>query len=142
MTRIIIQLLLTTLLFTVGCAHVQTGSVSHAVHEALVLGDSLSVQGSIGTRYAFRTYGVRVNKARDDTGRDLAFRSYMMLNAKGQWFEIELSAPSMSARFVDLDLEFVTRSGEERIKQRLSLDRERKPNFITRIGRWNSRSTP
>lgn len=111
-------------------------SVTHALQEASVFEEGLSVRGSISPVCAFTDYGIKVYSARDDTGNDLALRSFQVFYAKVMRFEIEFESPADEAETVTLDIAFTTRSGLQRLKETLPIDRLPCDNFTSRRHVW------
>jgi len=110
--------------------------IHHTIDRAAVYADNLSLQGRLNAVRAFTDYGVKVNSAVDDTGKQLDFRSYQLFWMKAMLFELEFEAPSPTAQTVSVDVEFRTRSGKQRVRTTLALDRTGHTGYRTQLGRW------
>ncbi len=104
----------------------------HKVESAQVLGDSLSVQGCLSL-LAYSDYGIKLVGCRDDTGRELRLRSTQIFWAKDERFELELDPPSSGAAQIEIDVMFRTRSGTQRIRKTLRLDRSGQTSYTTAL---------
>lgn len=127
----------------VGCApRLDTDAKFYVYHhlerQADIGRDSVLVHGEMSQAASFSTYGVRLNHASDDTGRQLFLRSYRFwaISETTQYYELELSAASVAAKTLQLDLDFVTRAGRQRIQRTLELRRDQTtldlPNYFER----------
>ncbi len=107
----------------------------HYVDEAAVFADEpgcLSVTGSVRTDWvhmAVTDYGVKVDRAEDDTGRKLALQSFQIFWMKDQCFEAVFSAPDPRAKSVSVAFAFTTRSGVQRVTKTLPIERNRTPHY-------------
>ncbi len=131
------------LVLPIGCAPAwHSGDegvpVRHSVQRAVVYGDSLSIQGIINRTVAFTDYGVKVNHVSDDTGVALPFRSFQLFWVKELRFEVECAAPPPSARSVNVDLTFLTRSGSESVRKQLTILRQIEPDYTTGLEAWRT----
>jgi hypothetical protein len=128
-----------------GCAPRWHGSrkikLRHFVERAVVYEDSLSVQGKVAPLVSVTDYGFRVNEVNDDTGKRLDFRSYNLFWMKELRFEAEFDAPSDSASNVSVDVEFLSRSGRQRIHKVLPIERDAKRDYRTQLRWWSEEPT-
>ncbi len=108
----------------------------HTVERAAVYNDSLSLQGMITPVVSFTDYGFRVNDVRDDTGKQLEFKSYQVFWMKELRFEAEFEAPTAAATSVNVDVEFLSRSGKQRLQSVLPLSRDAQSDYRTQLRRW------
>lgn len=113
-------------------------TVRHTVQRAVVYGDSLSIQGIINRTLAFTDYGVKVNEVSDDTGVALPFRSFQVFWVKELRFEVECTAPSPSARSVNVNLTFLSRSGSQTVRKKLGILREIQRDYTTGLEAWRT----
>jgi len=114
-------------------------TLTHGIDKAEVHGDSLIVMGWISPLVAVTDYGLKVFEARDDTGRELPFKSFQMTYAKGMWFTIELDAPDPKAKSISLDIAFTSRSGPQRIRKDLPITRNTVRDWRARLHSWEPR---
>ena len=101
--------------------------------------DTISVTGEIipsWMRFAVTDYGIKVNRAEDDTGRTLALRSFQIFWMKVECFEAVFTAPAPAAKSLNIDFVFTSRSGVQRIVKTLPIRRDVKPSYITMPQRW------
>lgn len=110
--------------------------LSHTVQRAATYGDRLSLQGTITPLVSVTDYGFRVNEVRDDTGKTLDFKSFQLFWMKELRFEAEFEAPAASATSIDVDVEFLSRSGKDRVQSVLPISRDVKRDYRTQLGRW------
>jgi hypothetical protein len=139
--RNLVYLVTSILLTTFGCVPSWHSGrerlrVWHTIDRAVVYDDALSVQGWIGPIVAFTDYGLKVNHIDDDTGKPLAFRSFQTFWAKALRFELECAAPNPSAKSVLIDIDFVTRSGKQSLRQTVSIEREPRRDYRTQLDAW------
>ena len=137
-------LLVAVLACTVGCGPSwhsgnERFALRHKIDGAELHGDSLIVTGSITPLVAVTDYGVKVFKARDDTGRELPFKSFQMTYAKGMWFTIELGAPSPKAKSISLGVAFISRSGPQRILEIIPITRGAPRHWRSHLHSWEPR---
>ena len=138
MTRIIPVVAMASLLIGCGPAWHRDSTVrlTHSIPRAVVYGDSLSLQGVIWPVVSVTDYGVRINEVRDDTGKQLALRSYQLFWMKELRFEAEFDAPTAAATSVNVDMEFLSRSGRQRVKAVLPLSRDTERDYRSQRNRW------
>ena len=110
----------------------------HRILHAAVLGDSLSVNGTMNSITAFTDYGIKVYRAVDDQQTNLTLKSFQIFWMKSMCFEIEFSAPHPDATSVQLDLAFTSRSGLQRITKTVTIERDwgEHPGYLTQLRRW------
>jgi len=112
------------------------GTLTHSVQRAAVYDDSLSIQGRINPVVSLTDYGLKVNRVQDDTNKDLSFRSLQIFWAKELRFEAEFDPPSIAAKQVSVDIEFLSRSGRQRVRSSLAIQRNTRADYRTQLGRW------
>lgn len=111
-------------------------TLSHSLQRAVVYDDSLSLQGRVNPVVSFTDYGLKVHRLQDDTGRSLNFRSFQVFWAKELRFEAEFDPPSSAAKQVSVDIEFVSRSGRQRLQSLLDVERNVPTDYRTQLGSW------
>ncbi len=125
-----------------GCApswhRSENVKLSHSVRRAAVYGDTLSLQGIVDPVVSVTDYGFRVNDVRDDAGNQLDFRSYQLFWMKELRFEAAFDAPATAAKSVAIDVEFLSRSGKQRVQMVLPVSRDVKPDYTTQLSRWRN----
>ena len=125
----------------VGCAPAwhagdRTLALSHSLQRAVVYEDRLSVQGVIQPLVSVTDYGFRVNEVHDGTGKNLSLKSFQIFWMKELRFEAEFEAPSVSADTVLVDVEFLSRSGRQRLRSTLPIERNATFDYRTQLPRW------
>lgn len=127
----------------VGCAPPYHGSrhdgirLTHGFGNASVHGDSLFVDGDMCPRVSLTDHGVKVVRAADDTGRELAFKSFQFFLSKDYPFELEFGAPASDAKFVELEVLFVSPSGTQRIKRQMPIERNPRLSYRHQPEVWS-----
>jgi hypothetical protein len=111
-------------------------TLSHSLQRAVVYDDSLSLQGRVNPLVSFTDYGLKVHRLQDDTGRSLNFRSFQVFWAKELRFEAEFDSPSPAAKQLSVDIEFVSRSGRQRLQSLLDIERNVPTDYRTHLGSW------
>lgn len=128
----------------VGCApgwHDGSVELRHVICQAAVYGESLSLQGGMAPLVSVTDYGFRVNDVHDDTGKQLALKSFQIFWMKGLFYEAEFDAPAPTAKTVNVDVVFRSRSGNQRIEKTLPIERGLNPNWHTQLRRWQKAAT-
>lgn len=103
----------------------------HYIEKVQVFDDCVSIQGGWNDIWAVYNYGVKVFDAHDDTGNQLEFRSMQFFWMKDMRFELELSPPSPDAKYVSLDIAFLSKGGVQRFQETLPLDRSANESYAT-----------
>jgi len=111
-------------------------ALSYSIRRAAVDGDSLSVQGTISPQASFTDFGVRVREVRDDTARKLDFKCFQLFWMKDLCFEVEFEAPADTASSVEVDMDFLSRSGKERVKATIPITRNAVGDYRSQLDRW------
>jgi len=140
MTKLIAAAL--SLVAVVGCGpswhRGDNVKLTNAVQRAAVYGDDLSLQGIITPVVSVTDYGFRVNDVRDDMGNQLGFRSFQLFWMKELRFEAAFNAPTAAANSVTIDVEFLSRSGKQRVQTILPISRDVEPDYTTQLRRWRN----
>lgn len=142
MTRIWLAMLLGALV--AGCApqwHNGNIRMMHRFDRAAVYGDSLCLQGSIAPIQTVTDYGFRVNDVRANSGTSLRFRSYQIFWMKELRFEAAFEAPEPTATAVHVDVEFLSRSGTQRVQTVLPVERDARDDYRSQLQRWEERES-
>ncbi|MBK9126278.1 MAG: hypothetical protein IPM13_00540 [Phycisphaerales bacterium] len=98
--------------------------------------DTLSIQGRVNPVVSLTDYGLKVHRLQDDTGTALNFRSFQLFWAKELRFEAEFDPPSLAAKQVSIDIEFVSRSGRQRLRSLLNIERDVPTDYGTQLDGW------
>jgi len=73
---------------------------------------------------------------RDDTARKLDFKSFQLFWMKDLCFEVEFEAPADTASSVEVDMDFLSRSGKERVKATIPITRNAVGDYRSQLDRW------